>query len=46
VHNAAMFLRKCRKVVDGAAYTYWQLLESYRTERGPRQRIVGYLGEM
>jgi hypothetical protein len=41
-----MFLRKCRKVVDGGAYTYWQLEESYRTERGPRQRVVAYLGDI
>ncbi len=45
-HNAAVFLRKCRKVVDGAAYSYWQLVESYRTERGPRQRVVAYLGDL
>ncbi len=41
-----MFLRKCRKVIDGATYNYWQLVDSYRTERGPRQRVVAYLGNM
>ena len=25
---------------------YWELVESYRTERGPRQRIVSYLGNV
>ena len=25
---------------------YWELVESYRTERGPRQRVVAYLGGM
>ncbi|MBI4332232.1 MAG: IS1634 family transposase [Chloroflexi bacterium] len=25
---------------------YWELVESYRTERGPRQRVVAYLGDM
>lgn len=45
-HNGAMYLRKCRKVVDGAEYVYWQLVEAYRTERGPRQRVVAYLGDV
>jgi hypothetical protein len=25
---------------------YWQLVESYRTPRGPRQRLVAYLGDL
>jgi hypothetical protein len=25
---------------------YWALVESYRTARGPRQRVVAYLGEL
>ena len=41
-----MYLRKCCKVVDGSQYVYWQLVESCRTERGPRQRVVAYLGDM
>src|SRR3990172_5792455 len=41
-----MYLRKCRKKAAGARYTYWQLVESHRTERGPRQRVVAYLGDM
>ena len=41
-----MFLRrKCRRK-DGRAYYSWALVESVRTERGPRQRIVSYLGDM
>jgi hypothetical protein len=24
----------------------WTLVESYRTERGPRQRVVAYLGDL
>ena len=27
-------------------HAYWALVESYRTERGPRQRVVAYLGQM
>ena len=41
-----MFLRrKCRRR-DGKAYYSWALVESVRTERGPRQHIVSYLGDM
>lgn len=31
--------------MDGAEYIYWQLVQSYRTERGPRTRVVAYLGD-
>jgi len=41
-----MYLRRINhKQADGVKRDYWVLLESYRTERGPRQRIVSYLGE-
>ena len=29
---------------NGRTYEYWELVESERTERGPRQRSVAYLG--
>ena len=29
-----------------SAMGYWALVESYRSSRGPRQRVVAYLGEM
>lgn len=41
-----MYLRKITRKKDGKSHGYWALVESYRTERGPRQRIVAYLGEM
>jgi transposase len=42
-----MFLRKIQqRKRDGTTTWYWQLVESYRTERGPRQRVVAYLGEI
>lgn len=41
-----MYLRKCRKKAAEAQYTYWQLVESHRTERGPRQRVVAYLSDL
>jgi transposase len=41
-----MFLRPifCRR--GGQREAYWALVESYRTQRGPRQRTVAYLGRM
>lgn len=41
-----MYLRRCYRRKDGKRHAYWALVESYRTERGPRQRVVAYLGEM
>lgn len=41
-----MYLRKCHKKENGKRYAYWALVESYRTARGPRQRVVAHLGEM
>jgi len=41
-----MHLRKWRKRVKGRTEEYWALVESYRTDRGPRQRIVAYLGDV
>ena len=41
-----MFLRKFSTDKDGKRLDYWALVESVRTERGPRQRIVSYLGDM
>lgn len=29
---------------NGKRHAYWALVESYRTERGPRQRVVAWLG--
>ena len=39
-----MFLRRNRRVVDGESYEYWSLVETYRTAKGPRQRVVASLG--
>lgn len=41
-----MFLRRCRSTKRSGQHIYWQLVESYRTERGPRQRVVAYLGDV
>jgi len=41
-----MFLRANHRTKDGKPHTYFTLVESKRTERGPRQRIVAELGEL
>jgi transposase len=41
-----MFLRPHFRTVDGKRHAYWALVESVRTERGPRQRVVAYLGDI
>jgi len=41
-----MFIRPCYKKSKGKRLAYWALVESYRTEKGPRQRIVAYLGQL
>ena len=41
-----MFLRRFQRRKNGKVHAYWALVESYRTARGSRQRIVSYLGEL
>jgi len=41
-----VYIRKTTIYKDGKTHHYWALVESYRTERGPRQRVVSWLGEM
>jgi transposase len=41
-----MFLRRCRSTKRNGQRVYWELVESYRTGRGPRQRVVAYLGDV
>ena len=45
-YNGGMFLRPCYRRKNGKRHAYWALCESYRTERGPRQRVVAYLGQL
>jgi transposase len=40
-----MFIRPITIKKNGKRHGYWALVESYRTSRGPRQRIVSYLGQ-
>lgn len=41
-----MFIRPCHRIKDGKRHAYWALVESVRTPRGPRQRVVAYLGQL
>jgi transposase len=41
-----MFLRRYSRTKEGKAHTYYALVESVRTQAGPRQHIVAYLGEL
>ena len=44
-HDAIMFLRRNRRVVDGLTYEYWTLVRTVRTAKGPRQEVVASLGK-
>ena len=45
-YNVGMYLRRCGKS-SGRKGIYWELVESrIAPRRGPRQRVVAYLGSM
>jgi transposase len=41
-----MYLKRCGPGKSKNEHLYWELVESFRTERGPRQRVVAYLGDI
>jgi hypothetical protein len=41
-----MFLRRYVRTKAGKKHTYFALVESARTDAGPRQHVVAYLGEL
>jgi transposase len=41
-----MFLKRLERRKSGKRHTYWALVESIRTARGSRHRVVAYLGEL
>jgi hypothetical protein len=41
-----MYLRRTTKKTGGTAYECWLLVESSRTVRGPRQRVVATIGQL
>ncbi len=46
VDNGFMYLRRTTKKKKGTDYDCWLLVESVRTPRGPRQRVVATLGKI
>ena len=42
----AMYLRRATRKKGGSDYDYWLLVESVRTARGPRQRVVATIGKL
>src|SRR4030042_160774 len=41
-----MFIRPCPRTKTGKQHAYGALVEAVRTDRGPRQRTVAYLGQL
>ena len=41
-----MFLKRLEQRKNGKGHTYWALVESYRTGKGLRHRVVAYLREL
>lgn len=41
-----MYLRRCHRAKDGKRHAYWALVKSVRTAKGPRQKIIAYLGDL
>lgn len=39
-----MYIRQCFRTVQGERRAYWALVESVRTDRGPRQNVIAWLG--
>ena len=46
LYIGGMFLRKISIKKNGKRHDYWALVESVRTARGPRHRVVSYLGDV
>jgi len=41
-----MFLKRLQRRKNGKGHTYWALVESIRTAKGARHRVVAYLGDL
>lgn len=39
-------MRRCHRAKDGKRHAYWALVQSVRTAKGPRQKVVAYLGDL
>jgi len=41
-----MFRKRLERRKNGKGHTYWALVESFRTAKGSRHRVIAYLGEL
>lgn len=41
-----MFIKRATRTINGRKYEHFLLVESYRTEKGPRQKVICSLGNM
>ena len=41
-----MFLKRLERRKNGKGHTYWAMVQSIRTAKGSRHRVVAYLGEL
>ena len=41
-----MFLKRLKRHKQGKAHIHWALMRSERTAKGPRHRLIAYLGEL
>jgi hypothetical protein len=39
-------VRRCYRAREGKRHAYWALVKSVRTAKGPRQKVVAYLGDL
>ena len=46
IASSVMFIRQYFQNENGTRRAYWALVESYRSEAGPRQRVVAWLGKL
>jgi DDE family transposase len=46
MQEARMFLRRYTRTKNGKQHVYFALVESVRTDAGPRQQVVAHLGEL
>ena len=44
--DRSVFLRRCIRRKNGKRYPDWAWVESFRTAKGSRQRVMAYLGEL
>lgn len=40
-----MFLKRNRRNIGGETYEYWSLVQTVRTARGPRHKLIAHLGK-